>query len=113
MKKNILLSILGLSVIFIAACSTSYSDQDRVTQSSKSGIRVQEKKMNFKATVVKHNDHGTYYTLLSTTGGEYYPTNLGFPYRTNGSQVVVYGETDGYALNGQMRALRIIEISSR
>ena len=111
-KKQLFYSFATITALLLVACSTTYSDKDRAPLASKSGIRVQEKKMRFKATVVKHTDHGTYYTFLSTTGGEYYPTNLAFPYRENGIHVQVYGETEGYALDGSMRALRIIDISS-
>ncbi|MES2310269.1 MAG: hypothetical protein V4507_15555 [Verrucomicrobiota bacterium] len=113
MKKLLFSALLILPLILTVACSTSYSDKDRHSQSSKSGIRVQEKTMRFKATVIKHHDNGdVYYTLLSTTGGEYYPTNLEFPYRENGLHLQVYGETEGYARGGKMRAFHIIDISS-
>jgi hypothetical protein len=89
-------------------CATGAND--RYTHSSKDNAVMHEKQFRFKATVVYHRDRGGYYTLASDSGESYYPENLERAYRKAGLRVQVYGQTHGYALGGEMRALKILEI---
>jgi hypothetical protein len=99
--------LLALALLPVA-CSTNAND--RYTHSSKDNALLNENQVRFKGTVVYHRDRGGYYTLASDSGDSYYPENLARAYRKSGLRVQVYGQTDGYALNGSMRALKILEI---